>query len=69
MLSQVTEEVRYELIVVDNNSTDGTKSVISSFISRGHPNLRYVFEPNKAFREQQGTPGSSTLDTNRRLHR
>lgn len=44
VLSQVTEEIHYELIVVDNNSTDGTKGVIGAFISRGHPNLRYVFE-------------------------
>lgn len=33
-----------ELIVVDNNSNDGTKSVIESFASRSGLNVRYVFE-------------------------
>lgn len=36
--------VRYEVIVVDNNSTDETRKVVESFIERGTANLRYIFE-------------------------
>src|SRR5436305_8400951 len=44
ILAQETAGTRYELIVVDNNSTDKTREVVESFIARGHANLRYVFE-------------------------
>ena len=47
VLNQEASDMSYELIVVDNNSTDSTKQVIDSFISRGHSNLRYVFEPKQ----------------------
>lgn len=35
---------RYEVIVVDNNSTDSTRSLIESFLEAGHTNLRHFFE-------------------------
>jgi glycosyltransferase involved in cell wall biosynthesis len=38
---------RYEVIVVDNNSTDHTRETVESFISKGHRNLKYVFEPRQ----------------------
>jgi len=44
VLGQNPSHVTYELIVVNNNSTDDTKQVVESFISRGHRNVRYVFE-------------------------
>lgn len=44
VLSQQSDGIRYEVIVVDNNSTDGTKPVVEGFILRGHTNLRYIFE-------------------------
>jgi glycosyltransferase involved in cell wall biosynthesis len=47
VLNQETGGVSYELIVVDNNSNDATRQVVESFISRGHTNLRYVFEPKQ----------------------
>jgi glucosyl-dolichyl phosphate glucuronosyltransferase len=34
----------YEVLVVDNNSTDDTRAVVEELIARGHTNLRYVFE-------------------------
>jgi glycosyltransferase involved in cell wall biosynthesis len=47
VLNQKTGGVRYEVIVVDNNSTDNTRATIESFIANGHTNLRYVFEPQQ----------------------
>jgi len=47
LLSQETGGVRYEVIVVDNNSTDNTRATVEAFIGKGHPDLRYVFEPKQ----------------------
>src|SRR5215216_2688114 len=47
LLAQERERVAYEIIIVDNNSTDRTREVVESFIARGHSNLRYVFEPRQ----------------------
>src|SRR5215216_4507872 len=47
LLSQKAGGVRYEIIVVDNNSTDNTRATIEDFIARGNSNLRYVFEPKQ----------------------
>src|SRR5689334_20013129 len=45
--SQQSDGLRYEVIVVDNNSTDDTRQVIEAFA--GSPNcvLRYVYEPQQ----------------------
>ena len=47
LVAQECPGVRYELIVVDNNSTDNTRDVVNSFASRDS-RVRYVFE------DQQG---------------
>lgn len=44
ILSQKSGDVRYEVLIVDNNSTDRTRQVCDSFLSQGHVNLRYIFE-------------------------
>jgi glucosyl-dolichyl phosphate glucuronosyltransferase len=47
MLRQDAPDVNYEIIIVDNNSTDDTRQVVESFITRGHRNVRYIFEANQ----------------------
>ena len=50
LLAQDAPGIRYEVIIVDNGSTDRTQQVVRSFIARGHSNLRLLFER---------TPGAS----------
>ena len=47
LLRQKTGGVSYEVVIVDNNSTDNTRATIEAFIAKGHTNLRYVFEPKQ----------------------
>lgn len=47
VLRQEIDPSRYEIIVVDNNSSDSTRQVVESYIARGHSNLRYFFEPRQ----------------------
>ena len=44
VLRQETDGVTYEVIVVDNNSTDDTRSVIESFVRTTDGKIRYLFE-------------------------
>jgi glycosyltransferase involved in cell wall biosynthesis len=58
----IPEVVAYELIVIDNNSSDNTASVVAEFMSEVNRNIRYVFEEkqgvsnarNKGFQEASG---------------
>jgi glucosyl-dolichyl phosphate glucuronosyltransferase len=43
LIRQRSDSVRYEIIVVDNNSTDETRVLVETF-ARGWPHVRYFFE-------------------------
>lgn len=47
VLRQEARGVCYDVIVVDNNSTDNTREVVESYIAGGEHNLRYIFEPRQ----------------------
>lgn len=43
---EVPEHIDWEILVVDNNSSDCTRESIENFISNAHVNVRYLFERN-----------------------
>jgi GT2 family glycosyltransferase len=43
----VPKDLAFELIVVDNNSTDDTKRVVKTFLSESKIKIRYVFEADQ----------------------
>lgn len=43
----VPPDLDWELVVVDNNSTDNTRAVVTQFVRTSGLNARYVFEPNQ----------------------
>jgi len=44
-LSTVPESVEWEVLVVDNNSSDSTREVAESFCRKHAAHFRYIFEP------------------------
>ena len=46
LLSQMPPEINYEILVVDNNSTDRTRALVES-LATGSEKLKYLFEPKQ----------------------
>src|ERR1700722_3255440 len=45
--SHVPESIHWEVLVVDNNSPDATRSVVEGFCRRDPSRFRYLFEPKQ----------------------
>ena len=43
--SEMPAGIAWEILVADNNSSDGTRAVVEDFIRRHPGRFRYVFEP------------------------
>lgn len=54
LLDQDHDGARYEIVVVDNNSTDATRESITSFAAKV-AKLRYVFEPKQGLSHARNT--------------
>ncbi len=51
---------RYEIVVVDNASTDHTKQVVDQFMSSNLPIIRYIYEPKAGSNYARNTGASCT---------
>ena len=47
LFSQSYDEKKFEIIVVDNNSSDHTRQVIQELQSKSRITLKYFFEPRQ----------------------
>src|SRR4051794_17455742 len=47
LLSQTPANVAYEILVVDNNSTDQTRSLVEGLAKQNPEKLKYIFEPKQ----------------------
>lgn len=52
---RVPPELEWELIVVDNNSTDNTRAVVEEFAQTSSLDVHYVFEPKQGLSNARNT--------------
>ena len=66
VLAQDASGISYEVVIVDNNSTDKTREAVESFIERGHTNVRYVFEGQQGLSHARNAGIASAATSTRR---
>jgi len=54
-LSQEANDINYEILVIDNNSSDQTKNVVQALIAEHPAKLRYIFEPQQGLSYARNT--------------
>jgi glycosyltransferase involved in cell wall biosynthesis len=54
LLRQKTESVEYEVIVVDNNSSDGTRALVETYV-RQSPQVKYLLETRRGVSHARNT--------------
>ena len=47
LMQEATPSLRWEVVVVDNNSSDHTREVVEGFAARNEIRVVYTFEPNQ----------------------
>ena len=60
LLAQRDSTPAYEVVVVDNNSTDNTRAVVEDVIRRAAGRLQYVFEPRQGLSYARNTGVAAT---------
>lgn len=55
LVCQDLDPERYEIVVVDNNSTDHTREIVEAFAEKAPPMVRYVFEPRQGIAYARNT--------------
>lgn len=72
LATQTLDPRRFEVLVIDNASTDGTRAVAGGYSAR-HPHIRYIYEPrqgasiarNRGYEEARGRLIAYSDDDNR----
>jgi len=54
ILDQDLDHTQYEVIIIDNNSSDGTRAIVESFCAKA-TNVRYIFEPKQGLSHARNT--------------
>jgi len=55
LLRQQANEMSYEILVIDNNSSDQTRDLVQGLITKYPEKLRYIFEPQQGLSYARNT--------------